>query len=141
MASFLLSRDMHALDRPGRLSLTGLVGPGWDLGGTWVAKRGQAAAAEILSRWLVRDTTITESMADRRPDRLCGKLLRLYLCFRTSQSIKSSPTMVRQASVERKTGETNIAVTLNLDTAPGEKQQINVSTGVGFLDHVSVRER
>lgn len=46
--------------------------------------------------------------------------------------------MVRQASVERKTGETNIAVTLNLDVAPGEKQAINVSTGVGFLDHVSI---
>lgn len=45
--------------------------------------------------------------------------------------------MVRQASVERKTGETNIAVTLNLDVAPGEKQAISVSTGVGFLDHVS----
>lgn len=45
--------------------------------------------------------------------------------------------MVRQASVERKTGETSIAVTLNLDVAPGEKQAISVSTGVGFLDHVS----
>ncbi|EKD03708.1 imidazoleglycerol-phosphate dehydratase [Trichosporon asahii var. asahii CBS 8904] len=44
--------------------------------------------------------------------------------------------MVRQASVERKTGETAIAVTLNLDVAPGEKQAINVSTGVGFLDHM-----
>lgn len=49
--------------------------------------------------------------------------------------------MVRQASVERKTGETQIAVTLNLDVAPGEKQAINVSTGVGFLDHVSVLVR
>lgn len=49
--------------------------------------------------------------------------------------------MVREATVERKTGETSISVTLGLDVAPGAKQEINVSTGVGFMDHVSGRRR
>jgi len=53
-----------------------------------------------------------------------------------------SPTftsqMSRQASISRKTNETQIEVHLNLDCAPGSnfKQIIDVSTGIGFLDHV-----
>jgi len=44
----------------------------------------------------------------------------------------------RTASVSRKTSETSVEVFLDLDCAPGSnvKQTIDVSTGIGFLDHV-----
>ena len=44
----------------------------------------------------------------------------------------------RQATISRKTSETEVEVTINLDTQPGSgfDQVINVSTGIGFLDHV-----
>ena len=44
----------------------------------------------------------------------------------------------RTAVVERKTAETEIRVAINLDCQPGSgnKQEISVSTGIGFLDHV-----
>lgn len=46
--------------------------------------------------------------------------------------------MSRQASISRKTNETQIDVSIDLDCQPGSKttQNINVSTGIGFLDHV-----
>ena len=46
--------------------------------------------------------------------------------------------MPRQASVTRKTGETEIEVDLSLDGvfSENETQVIEVSTGIGFLDHV-----
>jgi hypothetical protein len=44
----------------------------------------------------------------------------------------------RSASVTRNTNETNIIVRLNLDATPGSgiQQEIDIKTGVGFLDHV-----
>ncbi|KIY43631.1 putative HIS3-imidazoleglycerol-phosphate dehydratase [Fistulina hepatica ATCC 64428] len=43
----------------------------------------------------------------------------------------------RTASISRQTGETSIAVSLNLDCTPGTNaQHIDVSTGIGFLDHM-----
>ncbi|OSD08700.1 IGPD-domain-containing protein [Trametes coccinea BRFM310] len=44
----------------------------------------------------------------------------------------------RTAVVERKTAETEIYVAINLDCQPGSgnKQEIEVSTGIGFLDHM-----
>ncbi len=44
----------------------------------------------------------------------------------------------RTAVIERKTAETEISVAINLDCQPGSgnKQEISVSTGIGFLDHV-----
>ena len=44
----------------------------------------------------------------------------------------------RTASVTRGTNETTIRVNLNLDATPGSgiQQEIDVKTGVGFLDHV-----
>ncbi|TFK42725.1 IGPD-domain-containing protein [Crucibulum laeve] len=44
----------------------------------------------------------------------------------------------RQASISRKTGETQIEVSINLDCGPGANsaQVIDVSTGIGFLDHM-----
>lgn len=44
----------------------------------------------------------------------------------------------RVATVQRKTNETSISVFINLDCQPGSgnKQDISVSTGIGFLDHV-----
>ncbi|KAI0647211.1 IGPD-domain-containing protein [Trametes meyenii] len=44
----------------------------------------------------------------------------------------------RTAVVERKTAETEIRVAINLDCQPGSgnKQEISVSTGIGFLDHM-----
>jgi imidazoleglycerol-phosphate dehydratase len=43
----------------------------------------------------------------------------------------------RTASVERKTSETEISCSINLDYQPGVgKQEIEVHTGLGFLDHV-----
>lgn len=44
----------------------------------------------------------------------------------------------RTTSVTRKTNETSIQVTLNLDATPGSGilQEIDIKTGVGFLDHV-----
>ncbi|PPR08110.1 hypothetical protein CVT24_010571 [Panaeolus cyanescens] len=46
--------------------------------------------------------------------------------------------MSRQASISRKTSETEIEVSINLDAAsdPQINQVINVSTGIGFLDHM-----
>uniref|UniRef100_A0A8H8CN98 Imidazoleglycerol-phosphate dehydratase n=1 Tax=Psilocybe cubensis TaxID=181762 RepID=A0A8H8CN98_PSICU len=46
--------------------------------------------------------------------------------------------MSRQASISRKTQETSIEVSIDLDCAPGSnvKQTIDVSTGIGFLDHM-----
>ena len=51
--------------------------------------------------------------------------------------------MRRQASVSRKTSETEIEVDLCLDHAfsESEKQVIEVSTGIGFLDHVNYPSR
>ncbi|KAG9102805.1 imidazoleglycerol-phosphate dehydratase [Ceratobasidium sp. 370] len=44
---------------------------------------------------------------------------------------------VRSATVSRKTSETDIEVKLELDCNPGFKYQvIEVSTGIGFLDHM-----
>ncbi|KAI0810936.1 IGPD-domain-containing protein [Irpex lacteus] len=44
----------------------------------------------------------------------------------------------RTATLERKTNETSISVSINLDCQPGSgnKQEINISTGIGFLDHM-----
>jgi imidazoleglycerol phosphate dehydratase HisB len=44
----------------------------------------------------------------------------------------------RTATISRKTNETEIEVYVNLDCQPGSAspQVINVSTGIGFLDHV-----
>ena len=44
----------------------------------------------------------------------------------------------RTATIERKTNETEIRVAINLDCQPGSgnKQEISISTGIGFLDHV-----
>jgi len=46
----------------------------------------------------------------------------------------------RAAQLERTTNETKINVSINLDSYPGNtfglKQEISVSTGIGFLDHV-----
>jgi imidazoleglycerol phosphate dehydratase HisB len=48
----------------------------------------------------------------------------------------------RSATVERETSETSIKCSIVLDNEPGvRKQEINVSTGIGFLDHVSVPPR
>jgi imidazoleglycerol-phosphate dehydratase len=47
--------------------------------------------------------------------------------------------MARTASVERKTSETEITCSIDLDYQPGVgKQEISVNTGIGFLDHVCV---
>jgi imidazoleglycerol phosphate dehydratase HisB len=44
----------------------------------------------------------------------------------------------RKATISRKTNETDIQVELHLDVVPGvDEQIIDVSTGIGFLDHVS----
>jgi imidazoleglycerol-phosphate dehydratase len=46
----------------------------------------------------------------------------------------------RAAQIQRVTNETKIDVSINLDAYPGNtfgvKQEISVSTGIGFLDHV-----
>lgn len=46
----------------------------------------------------------------------------------------------RTAQISRNTNETKIEVSINLDCQPGNaantKQEIQVSTGIGFLDHV-----
>ncbi|KAL1683576.1 Imidazoleglycerol-phosphate dehydratase-domain-containing protein [Schizophyllum commune] len=46
--------------------------------------------------------------------------------------------MSRQAIISRKTSETEIEVSIDLDCAPGsaKAQEISVSTGIGFLDHM-----
>ncbi|KAF8163163.1 Imidazoleglycerol-phosphate dehydratase-domain-containing protein [Crassisporium funariophilum] len=45
--------------------------------------------------------------------------------------------MSRQASISRNTNETSIEVSIDLDCAPGSnvEQKIDISTGIGFLDH------
>lgn len=49
----------------------------------------------------------------------------------------------RTAKIERKTNETQIEVAINLDCQPGSgnKQEISISTGIGFLDHVCLSSR
>ncbi|KAI6019749.1 IGPD-domain-containing protein [Pisolithus orientalis] len=44
----------------------------------------------------------------------------------------------RTASISRNTNETQITVTINLDCTPGSgnTQTIDISTGIGFLDHM-----
>jgi imidazoleglycerol-phosphate dehydratase len=44
----------------------------------------------------------------------------------------------RTATISRKTNETQIEVSINLDCTPGSQnaQVIEISTGIGFLDHV-----
>ncbi len=44
----------------------------------------------------------------------------------------------RTATISRKTNETEIEVYINLDCQPGSASQqvIDISTGIGFLDHV-----
>lgn len=44
----------------------------------------------------------------------------------------------RTASISRKTNETQIEVAINLDcqAGSGNTQEISISTGIGFLDHV-----
>ncbi|KAL4074556.1 Imidazoleglycerol-phosphate dehydratase-domain-containing protein [Scleroderma yunnanense] len=51
-------------------------------------------------------------------------------------SVESIPP--RTASISRNTNETQINISLNLDCAPdtGNAQSIQVSTGIGFLDHM-----
>ncbi|KAI9446434.1 IGPD-domain-containing protein [Lactarius indigo] len=46
-------------------------------------------------------------------------------------------TAARTATISRKTNETEIEVYINLDSQPGSASQqvINISTGIGFLDH------
>lgn len=48
------------------------------------------------------------------------------------------PTSIRTATVSRNTSETSIECTITLDHEPGVKQEISVSTGIGFLDHVTL---
>ena len=49
----------------------------------------------------------------------------------------------RQAKISRKTNETQIEVSIDLDGAsnPSAAQVIDISTGIGFLDHVSIQWR
>lgn len=42
----------------------------------------------------------------------------------------------RIASVERKTNETDIKISLNIDGKPDQK--IKIDSGIGFLDHVKI---
>ena len=48
-------------------------------------------------------------------------------------------TMSREASISRKTNETQIEVFIDLDYTPSSNlpQKISISTGIGFLDHVN----
>lgn len=45
----------------------------------------------------------------------------------------------RTAEIARNTNETQIQVSIDLDCQPGtgKTQEISISTGIGFLDHVS----
>ncbi|KIJ17269.1 imidazoleglycerol-phosphate dehydratase, partial [Paxillus involutus ATCC 200175] len=46
--------------------------------------------------------------------------------------------MARTATISRKTNETQIDISIDLDCTPGSAnaQTINISTGIGFLDHM-----
>jgi hypothetical protein len=52
--------------------------------------------------------------------------------------IRKMAMAARIATISRKTNETEIEVSINLDCQPGSasEQIIDVSTGIGFLDHV-----
>ena len=62
------------------------------------------------------------------------------ICRKSSicTTINTANMATRQASISRKTNETQIEVFIDLDCAPGTQktQTIEVSTGIGFLDHV-----
>ena len=56
----------------------------------------------------------------------------------TVTKVVMSDMDVRTASVSRKTSETEIQVSIALDQPlDGSHAKISVSTGIGFLDHVS----
>ncbi|KAH9816472.1 Imidazoleglycerol-phosphate dehydratase-domain-containing protein [Melampsora americana] len=44
--------------------------------------------------------------------------------------------MIRTAKIQRKTKETDIDLELKLDVPIGTQQQIQIATGIGFLDHM-----
>ena len=50
----------------------------------------------------------------------------------------STPKPIRTASISRKTNETSIECSITLDHPVGVKQIIEINTGIGFLDHVSL---
>jgi hypothetical protein len=62
--------------------------------------------------------------------------------LRAHACLHSAIMAARTAQFSRKTGETVIDVSLNLDCGPGaaDAQVIDVSTGIGFLDHVRPRK-
>jgi hypothetical protein len=60
-----------------------------------------------------------------------------FSCLSSYFHLVIFPKMSRTATVSRDTSETQITCTLGLEPAVGAKQEISVSTGIGFLDHVS----
>ena len=70
---------------------------------------------------------------------ICNHIITRSRYLPTSKR-SSSMAQARTAEIQRITNETKIDVSINLDAYPGNsfgvKQEISVSTGIGFLDHV-----
>jgi hypothetical protein len=66
----------------------------------------------------------------------------LYTCPHLAYLFNSFDSQIdmaaRTATISRNTNETQIEVSIDLDCAPGSAnaQVIEISTGIGFLDHV-----
>ncbi|KAK7693665.1 imidazoleglycerol-phosphate dehydratase [Cerrena zonata] len=78
-------------------------------------------------------------MSSGKHSRLCDSLLTPPCSLRPVHNLGLSCTMAaRTAKIERKTNETQIEISINLDCQPGSgnTQEIEISTGIGFLDHM-----
>ena len=79
-----------------------------------------------------------------KPETRCCRRSRLYSYLQTQNpafqesAISLNQMAERKATIHRKTNETQIDVSIDLDCQPGASSQqiIDISTGIGFLDHV-----
>ena len=86
----------------------------------------ELASVQARSPVAVAGELCQQIMISHAPDRLLSSLCSFF------------NMTARTAQVSRKTNETQIEVFVNLDCTPGsgQVQSIDVSTGIGFLDHV-----
>lgn len=103
-----------------------------------------------FARWILNSTRSSQAIAGGITEIVRISAIRPKCLCLDSPTHQSTPdfwsvftntitmSTSRTATVERVTGETQITCTIDLDHTPGvTKQVIEVSTGIGFLDHVS----
>lgn len=92
-------------------------------------------------RWSVSDSFVIRGNSIRvRLTRHQDKGITTTGIFGGQARFLRSIMTARTATISRKTNETQIEVFLSLDCSPGsgQAQNIDISTGIGFLDHVAL---